>query len=129
MKPKTTKVLYWIFLSLFLIFMLMDGIAGVVREKTGQEVMKQLGYPLYAMVIFGSAKIAGVLALLQTRYKTLKEWAFAGFTVNFIGAGASWLLAGEPAGTVIPPLVALGFVFFVYWLWKRYEQLKTARSY
>ncbi len=129
MKPKTTKILYWIFLSLFLIMMLMDGIAGVVKEKTGQEVMHHLGYPVYALVIFGVAKIAGVLALLQTKFRTIKEWAFAGFTINFLGAAASRGLAGDPAGLIFAPIIALAFMFFVYWLWKKYEALHTTPTY
>ena len=126
MKSKTTKIVYWTVTILFVMAMLMDGIAGVIQEKTGQEVMRHLGYPMYAMIIMGAAKIAGVIALLQTKYTTIKEWAFAGFTINFIGAFASRAFVGDGFGLLVPPLIMLGYMFFVYGMWKRYQQIKTA---
>ena len=58
MKPKTTKTLYWIFTILFAMFMLMDGIGGITRQQAGQDVLKHLGYPMYALTIFGFAKVS-----------------------------------------------------------------------
>ncbi|TSD64648.1 DoxX family protein [Inquilinus sp. KBS0705] len=121
MKSKTIKVAYWILTVIFALFMLMDGSAGVVKEKTGQDVMNHLGYPVYIMVITGIAKILGALAILQTKFKTLKEWAFAGFAINFIGASASRAFVGDGAGLVVFPLIILAVMFAVYYFWKRYE--------
>ena len=98
--------------------MLMDGIAGILWVKDGQDVMKILGYPLYIMTITGVAKILGIVALVQTRFVTIKEWAYAGFTINFIGAGASWLLAGKELDFVIVPLVALAVMGVSYFCGK-----------
>jgi len=123
-KSKRTKILYWVLTGIFCLAMLMDGMAGLVREKTGQEIMRQLGYPVYVLTLFGTAKILGAIAILQTRYYTIKEWAYAGFTINFIGASASWAFIGKDAGFMLPPLVALGFLFLTYALWKRVEALK-----
>lgn len=120
MKPRTTARLYWTLTILFCLLMLADGVAGLLLEKNGQEAMRQLGYPLYIMTITGAAKILGALALLQTKYRTLKEWAFAGFVIDFIGAAASVALAGMGAAGTIPALVMLGVVFGLYFLWKQY---------
>ena len=95
----------------------MDGIAGILWVKDGQDVMKILGYPLYIMTITGVAKILGVVALVQTRFVTVREWAYAGFTINFLGA--SWLLAGKGLDFVIAPLVALAVMGVSYFLWKK----------
>jgi hypothetical protein len=105
--------------------MLMDGGAGVVKEKTGQEVMNHLGYPIYIMVITGAFKILGAIAILQNKYKTIKEWAFAGFAINFIGAFASRAFMGDAIGLLIPPLVVLAVMFVVYYFWKKFETVKT----
>jgi hypothetical protein len=110
---------YWTATIIFSLAMLMDGIAGIMLEETGQQVMAQLGYPVYIMLILGIAKVAGVIAILQTRYRTIKEWAFAGFTFNFLGAAASWLLIGKGLEMIIAPFVALAFMFVCYYLWKR----------
>lgn len=121
MKPRTTNILYWSLTSLFCLMMLMDGIAGLMREHTGVVAMQQLGYPVYIMSILGAAKILGALALLQPKYRTLKEWAFAGFTINFIGAAASTAFAGMGLPGMAPALVMLLVLFGLYFLWKRYR--------
>ncbi|QKZ15852.1 DoxX family protein [Spirosoma sp. KUDC1026] len=121
MTPKTIKIVYWILTILFSVAMLMDGIAGVVREETGQQVMRQLGYPVYILTIVGTAKILGVVALLQPWFRTIKEWAFAGFTINFVGAMASWAVVSDDRTTLLPPLFMLVFLFVLYYFWTKYE--------
>lgn len=122
MKPKTVKIVYWVLTILFSLAMLMDGIAGVVREETGQQVIRQLGYPVYILTIVGTAKILGVLALLQPWFRTIKEWAFAGFTINFLGAMVSWAFVSDDRTTLLPPLFMLVMLFVQYFFWKKYEQ-------
>ena len=126
MKPKTTKNLYWIITIIFSLFMLMDGIAGVMRAEAGQEALKHLGYPMYALTIFGVAKIFGAIAILQTKFNTIKEWAYAGFAFNFIGAAASRAFAGDSFGLIIVPIIALAFMFLAYYLWKKYKSLSDS---
>lgn len=124
MKPKTIKILYWIFTIFFALLMLLDGYGGVSMQQAGIDVLNHLGYPVYVMTIFGIAKILGAFAILQTKYQTIKEWAYAGFAFNFIGAFASRLLAGDGGGEMIAPLIALGIMFIPYFLWKKYEGIK-----
>jgi len=121
MKPRTTNVLYWGLTILFCLMMLMDGIAGLMREHNGVVAMQQLGYPVYMLSILGVAKILGALALLQPKYGTLKEWAFAGFAINFIGAAASTAFAGMGLPGTAPALVMLLVLSGLYFLWKRHR--------
>jgi uncharacterized membrane protein len=125
MSPKAIKTIYRILTIVFALFMLMDGGAGVAKEKTGQEVMNHLHYPIYIMVITGAFKILGAIAILQNKYKTIKEWAFAGFAINFIGAFASRAFMGDSIGLLIPPLVVLVVMFVVYYFWKKFETVKA----
>jgi uncharacterized membrane protein len=125
MSPKAINTTYRILTIVFALLMLMDGSAGVVKEKTGQEVMNHLGYPIYIMVITGAFKILGAIAILQNKYKTIKEWAFAGFAINFIGAFASRAFMGDAIGLLMPPLVILAVMFVVYYFWKKFETVKT----
>lgn len=120
MKPRTTSRLYWTLTILFCLMMLADGIAGLMHEQNGVVAMKQLGYPVYIMDITGAAKILGALALLQTRYHGLKEWAYAGFAIDFVGAAASVAFAGMGFGATLPALVMTAVLFGLYFLWKRY---------
>ncbi|MBF9222767.1 DoxX family protein [Hymenobacter ruricola] len=126
MKPRTTARLYWGLTILFCLMMLADGVAGLVHEHNGVVAMQQLGYPVYIMDITGAAKILGALALLQTKFRTLKEWAYAGFAIDFVGAGASVLFAGMGAAAAIPALVMLAVLLGMYFLWKR--TLANARA-
>jgi len=125
MKPKTIKTLYWVSTIFIAIFMLLDGYGGVTQQEAGQVVIKHLGYPLYVLIIFGAAKILGAFAIVQTKYRTLKEWAYAGFAFTFIGASASRALAGDGPGEIIFPLVVLAILLIPYFLWKKYESIRN----
>lgn len=126
MNPKTIKIIYWILTILFALAMLGDAYGGISKQEAGQEVMRHLGYPIYIMVITGVFKLFGALAILQNKFKIIKEWAFAGFAINFIGAFASRAAVGDGAGLLIMPLVILAIMFILYYFWKKYETVKTS---
>jgi DoxX-like family len=123
MKPKTIKILYWTLTILFALFMLMDGFGGVTRQQAGVEVMQHLGYPIYAMSIFGIAKLLGAVAVLQDKFRTIKEWAYAGFTFSFIGAMMSRAFVGDQVGWILFPLIPIAILFASYYFWKKFSAL------
>jgi uncharacterized membrane protein YphA (DoxX/SURF4 family) len=116
---KTTKNLYWIFTILFSLLLLMDAIGGITRQQGGQDVMRHLGFPMYLLSIVGIAKLLAVVAMVQTRFVAIKEWAFAGITINFIGAFASRAFVGDGVFETIFPLIMLALFLAPYFLWKR----------
>ena len=124
MKPKTTKIIYWIVTILFSLFMLYSGVSEVMQIEQAKEIMKHLGYPIYVNTIIGVAKILGALAILQWKFRTLKEWAYAGFTIDIIGASASFYFAGDGIGATLMPFVFLAVMFTSYFLWKKVEKMK-----
>lgn len=126
MKPKIIKILYWITTIFVALLFFMDGIGGITRQQAGIDVMKHLGYPIYALTIFGTAKLLGSVAIVQNRFKTIKEWAYAGFTFNFIGAALSRAFVGDSTFEIIFPVIIIGITFIPYYFWKKMEQLKTA---
>lgn len=98
---------YWTLTGLFAALMLLSAamyLSGAEAIRTG---LAHLGYPAYLPVILGVAKLLGALALVQGRFPALREWAYAGFTINLLGAGASHLFAGDPLGTSIVPFLLL----------------------
>jgi hypothetical protein len=123
MTPKTIKIIYWILTVLFGLAMLGDAYGGISKQQAGQDVMRHLGYPIYIMVITGGFKLLGAIAILQNKFKTVKEWAFAGFAINFIGAMASRAFVGDEIGLLIPPLVMLAVMSILYYVWKRYDAI------
>jgi hypothetical protein len=87
--------------------------AGVEPQ---QEAMANLGYPMYLMTILGAAKILGVIALLAPRLPLLKEWAYAGFTFDMLGASASHAFVGDSPAEIVTPLVVLALAIASYCL-------------
>lgn len=124
MRPKTWKIIYWVFLILFCLAMAYSGVSQLMQIPQGQEIMAHLGYPMYVNYIIGLAKIFGIIALLQPWCRTLKEWAFAGFAIDLIGATASFAFVdGAMAAVSMIPFL----IFFVvtYLLYKKVENLPT----
>lgn len=122
---KKIKIIYWIVTTIFCLFMIMDGIGGVMRVEEGQEIMRHLGYPVYIMTILGTFKILGGIGIFQNKFKTLKEWAYAGCTFHFLGAAASRAYGGDSFILIISPLLFMSFMFVSYFLWKKLEKPQT----
>jgi hypothetical protein len=127
MKPKTISALYWILTILFCIAMLLDAIGGLTQQEAGKEVLRHLGYPMYLLTIAGTAKLLGVIAILQTRFQAIKEWAYSGFTISFICAIWSRAYMGDSIGLLIPPIIMLVYLFFIYFLWKKSISLQVVK--
>ena len=125
MKTKTWNIAYWTVAVFFCGSMLMAGVVEAMQTEEDKEIMRHLGYPNHVLLVNGIAKILGSLALLQTRFRTIREWAYAGFTINMIGAFAARASARDSAGLIASPLVALGIVFLFYFLWKKKEQVDS----
>jgi hypothetical protein len=119
MNKKAIIITYWIVTIVFAAFMLYSGISELMHTESANKILTDLGYPLYLNDILGIAKVLGVIALVQTRFLTIKEWAYAGFTIDICGAMMSFLLIGwgiMPVITTLPFLIVLAAS---YYLWKK----------
>ena len=128
MSPKTIKVTYWVLNIIFCLFHVMDAGGGLAKAKAGVDAMNAMGYPIYLMGFLAVLKLLGVIALLQNKYKTIKEWAFAGFSFTLIGAAVSHICVNDPVLFIVMPIVFLGLLFALYYFWRKMEQtmLQTA---
>lgn len=106
---------------MFVLMMLPDGLAGLLRVAGAKEALAYLGYPEYLSTIIGIAKIFGVIAILQPVFRAVKEWAYAGFTFIFTGAFASHAFVGSGLGFLIIPVIMQGILFLSYFLWRKIE--------
>lgn len=109
-------IVFWIATALFCLVFTIGGVANLLRIEHQAEIIQTLGYPLYLMTILGVAKLLGVFALLVPRMSTLKEWAYAGFTFDMLGAAASHAFVGDPIAETVAPLVILAIGAVSYWL-------------
>src|SRR5690606_37209972 len=93
-----------IFLS---VGMLAGGIQQMLQIGGYNEIVTELGYPLYILSIIGTWKILGVIAILVPKFRLLKEWAYAGFFFVMTGAAISHLAVGQSFAETMPALVLL----------------------
>lgn len=115
--------MYWVLTIPFVIFSLFDAYGGLNHMPRGVQGVTHLGYPVYLMDISGTAKLIGALCILQTKFKTIKEWAYAGFAISFISAAWSHLYMGDGIGMAAMPVGFLVFMFAGYYFWKKYTTL------
>ena len=79
---RTGKIIYWV-VTIFLAFgLLAGGVQQMLQIGGYNEIITQLGYPQYLLSILGVWKILGVIAILIPKFPLLKEWAYAGFSLQ-----------------------------------------------
>lgn len=125
---KKTKIIYWIFKSLFAFIMLGSAIPDILVQPIAIEGFKQLGYPTYLLPFIGIAKLLGVIAILVPGFPRIKEWAYAGLIIDLIGATYSIISSGEPAsawGFMALPLI-LGIGSYVFYHKKERMKLRAS---
>lgn len=84
---KKINIIYWISTGLFAAFMLFSSIPDImVVDDAVKMVVGELGYPKYFLPFIGVAKLLGVIAIVVPGFNRLKEWAYAGFVFDFVGA-------------------------------------------
>tara|TARA_B100000508_G_C11384454_1_gene240237 strand:+ start:394 stop:783 length:390 start_codon:yes stop_codon:yes gene_type:complete len=104
---KTKKITYWVS-TIFLSFgMLAGGIQQMLQIGGYNEIVTQLGYPLYLLSILGTWKILGVIAILIPKKALLKEWAYAGIFFAMSGATISHLSVGQTITEAMPSIILL----------------------
>lgn len=106
--------LYWPATALFCGVLTFSGVMHGFRVGPMLESMTALGYPPYFMSILGTAKLLGVVALLAPGRPLLKEWAYAGFAFNLLGAAATHLSVGDPISEGAAPLILAGVASVSY---------------
>lgn len=107
MSPNVRTIGFWAATALFCLAMVAGGVANLVSAQPQAEAMASLGYPLYLMPFLGVAKLLGVVALLIPGQKLLKEWAYAGFTFDLLGAAYSHAQSGDGLPGMAPALAVL----------------------
>jgi len=87
--------------------MLAGGTQQMLQIGGYNDIVTNLGYPLYLLSIIGTWKILGVIAILIPKFPLLKEWAYAGFFFVMSGATISHLVNGQAFSEALPSLILL----------------------
>jgi len=117
------KTLYYactLFVALLIGFY--GGIVDILHTPAVIYVTETLKYPLYFFTLLGIFKILGGVALLLPRkFSKIREWAYAGFTFDFIFASYSHWAVNDSIDKVILPLVILAILAVSYYLKDRLD--------
>lgn len=127
-RTKHIHAIYWIATLLFVMPQGWAAVQYLIEAPRMTATITQLGYPEYFMAILGVAKLLGIAAIATGISPTLKEWAYAGFTFDAIGAFASHLSARDPLYVALVPVGFLAVQLVSYAAWKRLRAAsKSAR--
>lgn len=87
---KTTKIIYWVGVTLISLLFLASGYFEITKNPLTYLKTIKMGYPPYFITLLGISKIAGVIALLVPhKLHWLRDWVFAGLVFDLIFAFAS----------------------------------------
>jgi len=121
---KKLTIIYWIVTGLLFAVMLMASITDLLHIPAAVEGFKHLGYPVYLLSFLGVARILGIIAIAAPGYPRLKEWAYAGFAFDLIGAIYSSIANGDPLVFLALPFAVLILIVASYKLY--HKRLKTS---
>ena len=100
---KKHKIIFWITTSIIFIF---EGVMPVLTSQSEMSIqgIVGLGYPLYFVTLLTVFKVLGSVVLIVPKFpRNVKEWAYAGFGIDFTCAFVSlWVVTGFSAMLAIP---------------------------
>ena len=100
----------WVVTGLMAALMLLSAAPDVLRIPGAVAVFRHLGYPRYLLPFLGTAKGLAIVGVLIPRFTRLKEWVYAGLSIDVGGALYSHLSVGDPASVWMPAAVGLALM-------------------
>ena len=127
LRPAQLKAASWALTLLFVLPQMWSAFQYLQDAPRMTTTLAALGYPPYFQHILGAAKLLGVAAILTGLSRTLKDWAYAGFTFDVLGAAASHVLVGDPIWVPLVPLAFFVVQLASYLLWRRVVEQQSGR--
>ncbi len=111
---KTNKIIYWIVTSLLSLMMIASSLMYLFKTEEVTEVFVNLGYNGRIVIPLALLKITGIITIITNFSKTLKEWAYFGFFLDFILALEAHLSANDGGHYIAIMALALGLISYIY---------------
>ena len=117
MNKTTINIIYWVSTGLVLAMMLFSAATSFMDNPDGAKMLAAIGYRPYVLHLLAVAKVLGVIAILTPGFPRLKEWAYAGFMFDLIGASYSFYASGFAVKDWIfmPILIALLTCSYIFY--------------
>lgn len=125
---KKYKIMFWV--STILIF-LFQGVMPALTGNTemAKEGIRHLGYPDYFRVALNIAKVIGAIVLIVPQIPArLKEWAYAGYTFDFIFATISLCAVDGMVGSSFFPLIVFVVLMVSYYSYHKLQSGVVSRK-
>jgi hypothetical protein len=119
---KKYNIVYWISTGFIFLF---EGVMPALTSQTemAKEGIRHLGYPDYFGVALTVFKVIGTLILILPQAKgRIKEWAYAGFTFDFLFATISYIAVDGFGAFAIFPLIILLVLAVSYWSYHKRQR-------
>lgn len=128
MKKQAIKnIFFWIVTGL-LSFELVYGALwdfNILNKGYVYDILRHLGYPLYLAKILGAGKLIAAFVISIPGFGLLKEWAYTGVVILFLGGFTSHLFVGDP---IEKSVWSLAFAIFGILSWILRPQSKRLTS-
>lgn len=108
------KIIYYIATGLLTLLMLFSVGMYFFNHNDVSAMFTNFGYPTYIIYPYAIAKLLGLFVIWNPNFKTIKEWAYAGFFYAFILAFfAHYMIGdGEQGGAIIAlVLLIVSYIF------------------
>lgn len=119
---KKTNIVFW---TTTIAIFLFEGVMPALTSQSelAKEGIRSLGYPEYFGPMLTVFKVLGAIVLILPKAPSrLKEWAYAGFTFDFIAAFVSHWAVNGLNGVTFFPLIVLAVLAVSY---RCYHKLNT----
>jgi hypothetical protein len=124
---KKLKIAYGGVLGLFTIGILGSSVPSLLKQPYAVEhFCGVLKMPEYLLVFTGVTKLLGLVALYLQAFPRLKEWAFAGFAYDLIGAWYCNINGTKSFLFSMPVLLFMVVLAVLYWLNRKIPLPRTA---
>ena len=125
---KTNKIIFW---TTTVIIFLFEGVMPALTSQTelAKEGIRHLGYPQYFGVMLTIFKVLGAVVLIVPKAPSrIKEWAYAGFAIDFIAACVSHWATDGFGGQTIFPVIVLGILAASYVYYHKLNNTLTLKT-
>lgn len=119
---KKYKILFWVTTG---IIVLMEGIIPLFTGHSEMSIQGTmgLGYPFYFVTLLVAFKVVGSIVLVFPNIPNrFKEWAYAGFGIDFIAALVSIIAVTGLNAMALIPIVFMGLLAVSYFSFYKLNQ-------
>ncbi len=116
---KKYKIIFWVTTS---IIFLAEGVMPALTSQSQMSIdgITSLGYPVYFVGMLAFFKAVGAIVLMFPKFpKNVKEWAYAGFGIDFICAFLSIYFVVGLTSMLLIPLLAMVLLVASYISYKK----------